>query len=302
MKNSEWPLNQFHHVHLAAQDIRIPESILTPIGIPIAGYNHPGKFQVMEGMELDEFWARDYKFCRVGDVHFQFMSPNLPGDYRNFLDEHNNRVNSIGFVVDDVEKAEEELLSRGLKVKIRARHDDGWGFTYFDTLDLVGALMTVRQSARGENLTEENTSTGHFSNMGEIQFVVNNLPKVEAAFEKTGITFTEDAGYKDVADVRGISAAAFDKMTSKIAVSGGMRIRLTSSGETDSPIGSFGAAFSKRPFSLGFTVDDLATAEKFASENGLTTLFKVEKPDGSGVCTFDTLKQIGINLAIHKVA
>lgn len=64
----------------------------------------------MEGMELDAFWARDYMFSRVGDVHSQFMSPNLPSIYRYFLDTHNNSVNNIRFVVDDVEAAEQEFL------------------------------------------------------------------------------------------------------------------------------------------------------------------------------------------------
>ena len=69
MAQSSWPFDRFHHVHIAANDIEAVDDFLRPVGIPLAGYNHPGRFDVAENIDEEEFWARDYKFCRVGPAH-----------------------------------------------------------------------------------------------------------------------------------------------------------------------------------------------------------------------------------------
>ena len=59
-------------------------------------------------------------------------------------------VFSVGFLVDDVDAAEAKGKELGLKVQQKGRHEDGWGFTYFDTADTLGINLTVRQNPYSE--------------------------------------------------------------------------------------------------------------------------------------------------------
>ena len=300
MDNVKWPLSQFHHVHVAAKDINVPEVFLRGLGIPLGGYNHPGEFKVADGIDLEEFWARDYRFCRVGTAHLQFMSPHRDGRYRQFLNQNGNRVYSMGYVVNDVDAAEAEMLNRGLKIRTRGRHSDGWGFTYFETLDVLGVLICVRQSAKNEALTDENTSTGTFATLGEFQVVVRDMSAAEDEFSKAGFAFAQDESHSDAVSVDGMSSNAFQSLTRRVARIGPVSLRLASPGAQESTLKQFADLYEKRPFSLGFKVDDLDAAEATAKERGLVPLIRVRQPEGRGFTCFDTLDKLGFNLAIQK--
>ena len=47
-----------------------------------------------------------------------------------------------------MDDAERHLIDRGLGVAWKGRHDNGWGFTYFDTFNELGVMICVRQSPR----------------------------------------------------------------------------------------------------------------------------------------------------------
>ena len=150
-----WPFSQFHHVHIVVPDIEAAGTYMQSIGLPIQDYGHQkrGKLKVLEGMSVEEFDELGYRFVDVGGVHVQFMSPGeMDSPHKRFIAAHGARVFSIGFVVEDVDTAEDEMRSRGLEVLIKGRHENGWGFTYFDTFETLGVNICIRQSPKAGHL------------------------------------------------------------------------------------------------------------------------------------------------------
>jgi methylmalonyl-CoA/ethylmalonyl-CoA epimerase len=146
-----WPFGKFQHVCMYVRDLPATEAYLAGLGIQLQPYAHmtEGKFLLLEGMDEEAFWALGYKHAMVGDIHFQVMSPGSHDTLlKRLVDQHGDRIYTCGWVVDDVDAAEQEMLSRGLSVKWKGRHENGWGFTYFDTFDKLGAYFCIRQNPR----------------------------------------------------------------------------------------------------------------------------------------------------------
>ncbi|MEO1198900.1 MAG: VOC family protein [Pseudomonadota bacterium] len=297
--NVKWPFTNFHHVHTAAKDIKVAHDFLKPLGIHLEGYNHPGVFKVSENIDEDEFWARDYKFCRTGAAHMQFMSPHKPGRYQNFLDTYGNRVYSLGFVVDDVDKAEAALLERGLTIRTKGRHEDGWGFTYFDTFDTLGVLLCIRQSAENEATSQDNVSEGAFKTLHHVHIIVDDMEEVSNFLQGIGIevrNYQHPGGFELL---EGIDEDAFWKLGYKHAVCGDVHLQIMSPAEEDTGHKRFVAQHKRRVFSLGFVVDNLDAEESFVKSKGLNVLMKGRHQDGWGFTYFDTFDQLGFNLCIR---
>jgi|GEM_PF-430413 len=149
---AKYPFNRVHHVHVIVRDMAKVEAFLRAIGIELTDYDHPGDYTLLEGNDAETLASIHYKFCRIDGVDLQFMSPkdNRPSRHKTFLETRGEGVFSVGFLVDDVDAAEAQGKKLGLKVQQKGRHEDGWGFTYFDTADSLGINLTVRQNPFSE--------------------------------------------------------------------------------------------------------------------------------------------------------
>lgn len=156
MCTTEWPFSRLHHVHIIVENMEQVEAFLGTIGIRLSDYDHPGEYTQLEGDDPEALAATHYKFARIGDIHFQFMSPkdDRPSRQNSFVKKYGSRVYSIGFLVDDVDAAEAAGIGFGLRVLAKGRHQDGWGFTYFDTFDDLGVYLTVRQNPFNERAVQ----------------------------------------------------------------------------------------------------------------------------------------------------
>jgi methylmalonyl-CoA/ethylmalonyl-CoA epimerase len=148
----QYPFNRIHHIHVVVRDMEKVEAFMRSIGIPLVDYDHPGRYTVLEGNDAETLASIHYKFARINDVDLQFMSPkdDRASRHKTFLDIHGEGVYSVGFLVDDVDAAEAKGKELGLEVQQKGRHEDGWGFTYFDTADTIGINLTVRQNPYSE--------------------------------------------------------------------------------------------------------------------------------------------------------
>jgi methylmalonyl-CoA/ethylmalonyl-CoA epimerase len=302
MAQAKWPFDRFYHVHVASRDIKAAEEFLRPLGIPLGGYNHPGEFRVAQNIDEVEFWARDYRFCRVGPAHLQFMSPHRPGRYQDFLDTYGNRVYSLGFVVDDVDAAEAELVGRGLTIRTKGRHEDGWGFTYFDTFDRLGVLLCVRQSAANEARSSDNVATGAFSKLHHVHIVVDDMADVDGFLRSIGIPLSDYHHPGGFTCLEGLDEAAFWKLGYKHALVGPVHLQVMSPAEEDTGHKRFAARYGRRVFSIGFVVADAAALdahEEKLKAQGLQVLMKGRHEDGWGFTYFDTFDALGVNLCVR---
>jgi len=144
---AQYPFNRIHHIHVVVRDMEKVDAFLRSIGIPLVDYDHPGNFVLLEGLDAETHASIHYKYARINEIDFQFMSPkdDRPSRHKTFLDAHGDGVYSVGFLVDDVDAAEAKGVELNLRVQQKGRHEDGWGFTYFDTADTLGINLTVRQ-------------------------------------------------------------------------------------------------------------------------------------------------------------
>ena len=102
----------------------------------------------MSGKDKTAFFKYRVKEAQIGPVSLQLVQP--PSDeksmYGEFLEKRGEGVQHLGFVVDDIDKAEAKLKKLGLKVTETGRRADGSGFTYFDTDAIGGVTLEIRQN------------------------------------------------------------------------------------------------------------------------------------------------------------
>ena len=82
---------------------------------------------------------------RIGPAALQLVQPvgekSLPKEY---LDRRGEGVFHIGFWVDDIDKAQEEMVKKGFKVTWSGRREDGTGFAFFDTEAIGGVIWEIK--------------------------------------------------------------------------------------------------------------------------------------------------------------
>ena len=84
--------------------------------------------------------------ARIGPAVLQLVQ-HIEGEdiYKEFIDKRGEGVQHLGFVVDNIDKAEKQAVKMGLNVTQRGRRQDGSGFSYFDTEDHAGVILELRQ-------------------------------------------------------------------------------------------------------------------------------------------------------------
>ena len=138
-----------HHVCVVVKDLDASVEFYDSIGVgPWEDFPSLEVFRNRLEAPSDDFFTLRYKYANLGDVQLQLCEPPV-GDspQRKFLDAHGEGVFHIGFAVPDVNDAEGRLCQLGLAPLMRARLDDGSGFTYFDTANRgAGVVLEIRAS------------------------------------------------------------------------------------------------------------------------------------------------------------
>ena len=143
------PFSELHHVTIAVKDLDKAVRYYESIGLgPFKPFPPLRDFVKVEGKDQTSFFRYMVKEAQVGPVSIQLLQP--PSDeessYGDFLKNRGEGVQHIGFVVDDIDKAETELRQLGLRVTETGRRADGSGFTYFDTDEIGGVTLEIRQN------------------------------------------------------------------------------------------------------------------------------------------------------------
>jgi methylmalonyl-CoA/ethylmalonyl-CoA epimerase len=306
-RSQKWPLETFHHVHIIVPHMEETASFLETIGLPLRRYTHQlaGEFDVLEGITREEFRELGYRVATLGEVHLQFMSPGrMQSPHRKFIEASGGpRLFSAGFVVADIDEAEEELVRRGLQPMIRGRHQSGWGFTYFDTMMKLGLNICVRQSPRGEPSTDilKDVDTV-WCPFQHVCCYVDDLEDATAFLAAVGLATT---GYPhhsqgDFRLLEGMTKDAFWKLGYQHALIGDVHFQIMSPAAEETPQKLFVDRYGRRAYSIGFYVDDVGTAESSLLNRGLNVLWKGRHENGWGFTYSDTVNRIGINLCIRQ--
>lgn len=137
------PFSVLHHVTVVVEDIDRAVTFYESLGIgPFRDYGY--------GKPDPEGRPGFYKKVRVaemGQIQLQLVQPGEEDSLqKEFFERKGQGVQHLGFLVDDVDREEAKLKQLGLKVIESIRRPDGMGFAYFDTEEIGGVTLLIRQS------------------------------------------------------------------------------------------------------------------------------------------------------------
>ena len=142
------PFSQLHHIGIVVKDIEQAAKYYTSLGVgPFQDYPPMRDYVEVNVPDKDAFYRVKIKQAQIGPVALQLTQPGEGKSiYGDFLARNGEGVFHLGFVVDDIEKEEERLKKKGLRVLSSGRRVDGSGFTYFDTSTSAGVVLLIRQN------------------------------------------------------------------------------------------------------------------------------------------------------------
>ena len=145
------PFSKLRHIAIVVKDIERAVKFYSSLGI--GAFVTPPKHvhgsdayvtRTLRGKPLNSI-NLIVREARIGPVILQLVQ-HLEGECveKEFIDKREEGVQHLGFVVDDIDKAEAKAVELGLKVTQRGRRADGTGNTFFDTEALGGVVLEIR--------------------------------------------------------------------------------------------------------------------------------------------------------------
>ena len=146
------PFSKLHHISVVVENMEKAEEFYTSIGIgPFTDYPPMREYEKLDVPDKEGFYNLKIKVAQCGPVQLQLIQPGEGESlYKDFLKEKGEGVYHIGFVVDDIEKADIEVAALGLETLSTGRREDGSGFSYLNTAQKAGVTLLIRQSPPGQ--------------------------------------------------------------------------------------------------------------------------------------------------------
>jgi catechol 2,3-dioxygenase-like lactoylglutathione lyase family enzyme len=140
-----------------------------------------------------------------------------------------------------------------------------------------------------------------FSQAHHICIVVADIGAAQRYYESIGIGPWHDyPPLSDFTDLTMPNPDGFRQLIFKYADLPNLQLQLCEPGSADTPQRRFLERKGPGVFHVGFSVDDLGTAEQQATAVGLAPLMRGRRPDGSGFTYFDTEDEAGVILEVRK--
>ena len=118
-QKKESQFSELHHVTIAVNDIEKAVKYYESIGIgPFKSFFPLREFVKLNMPDESAFFKFKVRQAKMGAVLLQLVEPPVEGQsiYREFLDKRGEGVQHLGFLVDDIDKAETDLRGLGLRV------------------------------------------------------------------------------------------------------------------------------------------------------------------------------------------
>lgn len=149
VKAKKSPFSNVSHIGMVVRDIDKAIAYYQSLGIgpfeSFTGFN----FKVMEArgkpITFDKI-PHKISTAKMGPITLELIQP-IKGEFiwTEFLRAKGEGINHFGFLVDDIDKAEAEMVKKGLKIVFRFRFTNGGGATYFDTTESGGLMFELLQ-------------------------------------------------------------------------------------------------------------------------------------------------------------
>ena len=134
-----------HHVTVVVKDMEKAEDFYASVGI--------GPFETPSGHTIHKKTVRGkpiadtiiIREAKLGPIVLQLVQ-HIEGEsiYKEFVEMKGQGVQHLGFLVEDIDRAEKDALAQGLNELARGRRQDGTGYCYFDTESIAGVILEIR--------------------------------------------------------------------------------------------------------------------------------------------------------------
>jgi methylmalonyl-CoA/ethylmalonyl-CoA epimerase len=146
------PFRVLHHVCIVVRNLDAAVAYYESLGVgPWQDFPSLEAFrQKLEVPDVDAFVRLRFRYCNLDNVQIQLCQPDDGASaQRAFLDAHGEGVFHLGFDVPDLDVAESDAATLGLRPWMRGRLPDRTGFTYFETRDQgAGVTLEIRANKR----------------------------------------------------------------------------------------------------------------------------------------------------------
>lgn len=86
------------------------------------------------------------RIAYTGQIYLQLAQPvGGKSIWQEFLEKRGEGIQHLGFLTDDIDKAEAKLAEKGIKAVYSSRFQTGGGASYFDTGKVGGVLFELVQ-------------------------------------------------------------------------------------------------------------------------------------------------------------
>jgi methylmalonyl-CoA/ethylmalonyl-CoA epimerase len=93
---------------------------------------------------LDSYNLKE-RVANMGTIQLELIEPGLKGSlWRQFLETKGEGIHHLGFHVDDIDKATAKMEEKGYKAIYSSKDATGNGATYFDTAEVGGIVIEIR--------------------------------------------------------------------------------------------------------------------------------------------------------------
>ncbi len=140
--------DNLHHVAMVVDNLDDSVKRLERLGFgPFVAYPPLSEYTELDVPDVDAFRNLRIMVCKIGAVELQVIEAgNSNTIYGAFLRARGEGLFHLGFRVEDIASAQQEIEDQGLRILSSGRRADGSGFTYLDTAPELGVTLLLRQS------------------------------------------------------------------------------------------------------------------------------------------------------------
>jgi 4-hydroxyphenylpyruvate dioxygenase-like putative hemolysin len=140
--------SDFRHVAIVVEDMEKAVQHYSSMGIgPFTSLQVREYVNLIGIPDNEALYDIQVKEAPMGSAMLQLVQPGKGKSvYRDFLEKKGEGIQHLGFIVEDINQAEDEIQKFGFKITASGRRADGSGFTYFDNDRIGGVPLVIRQN------------------------------------------------------------------------------------------------------------------------------------------------------------
>ena len=185
MENS--PFTKIGQVSAVIKDKEKTIEYYASLGIgPFSPPRQVAKYTEVRGKEVQ----LDLKevMTQMGPIDFEIVPlPEKPSLYHEFHEKRGEGLHHIGFLVEDIEGAEANLIKQGFKIIQRGRSEKG-GYCYVET-DAIGGIIfeLIQRPKDAAPIAQTKPENTPFAQLATIGVVVQDIERAIDYYQSLGI-------------------------------------------------------------------------------------------------------------------